>query len=324
MQEVALPWVEKYRPSSLTDLVAHEDIISVLTKLIDSDKLPHLLLYGPPGTGKTSTIIAMAKKMYGEKKYKGMVLELNASDERGIDVVRNQIREFAGTRQLFSSGTKLILLDECDAMTNDAQFALRRIIEKYSRDTRFCLICNYVSKIIPALQSRCTRFRFAPLASHQIKSRLLEVAAAENVKTTDEGVSAILDLAHGDMRRVMNLLQSTSMAYPLVNESNVYLCSGSPMPNDMETIYNSLLNDNLSTCVDKVGSMSKEKGYALQDIIKDLTTLVLATEIEGEVLGDILDGMSNVEHQLGVGTDEGLQLRALVGVFVKARCDMGA
>jgi replication factor C subunit 3/5 len=122
----------------------------------------------------------------------------------------------------------------------------------------------------------------------------------------------------------MNLLQSTSMAYPLVNESNVYLCSGSPMPNDMETIYNSLLNDNLSTCVEKVGSMSKEKGYALQDIIKDLTTLVLATEIEGDVLGDILDGMSNVEHQLGVGTDEGLQLRALVGVFVKARCDMGA
>ncbi|GMI10300.1 hypothetical protein TrRE_jg11793 [Triparma retinervis] len=159
MQEVALPWVEKYRPSSLTDLVAHEEIISVLTKLIESDKLPHLLLYGPPGTGKTSTIIAMAKKMYGEKKYKGMVLELNASDERGIDVVRNQIREFAGTRQLFSSGTKLILLDECDAMTSDAQFALRRIIEKYSTSTRFCLICNYVSKIIPALQSRCTRFR---------------------------------------------------------------------------------------------------------------------------------------------------------------------
>ena len=117
----------------------------------------------------------MAKKMYGEKKYKSMVLELNASDERGIDVVRNQIKDFAGTRQLFSSGTKLIVLDECDAMTSDAQFALRRIIEKYTKNARFCLICNYVSKIIPALQSRCTRFRFAPLAKHQIKDRLDEV-----------------------------------------------------------------------------------------------------------------------------------------------------
>ena len=132
----ARPWVEKYRPASLDELVAHKEIVGVLRRLIKNDKLPHTLLYGPPGTGKTSTILAAAKDMYGQG-YKNMTLELNASDDRGIDVVRNEIKEFAGTRRLFSSGIKLIVLDEADMMTNDAQFALRRIIEKYTANCRF-------------------------------------------------------------------------------------------------------------------------------------------------------------------------------------------
>ena len=150
--------------------------------------------------------------MYGASKYNSMTLELNASDARGINVVRNEIKEFAGTKQLFSKGIKLIILDEADAMTNDAQFALRRVIEKYTKNARFCLICNYVSKIIPALQSRCTRFRFAPLLPDQIRGRLEEVAKEENVPLTEDGVEAILDLSCGDMRRVLNLLQSTAMS----------------------------------------------------------------------------------------------------------------
>ena len=128
-----------------------------------------------------------------------------------VQVVRNQIKEFAGTKQLFSKGIKLIILDECDSMTNDAQFALRRIIEKYTSNARFCLICNYVSKIIPALQSRCTRFRFAPLAREQIEGRLVDIAKAESCKTTEDGIDAILRLSGGDMRRVLNLLQATSI-----------------------------------------------------------------------------------------------------------------
>ena len=160
--------------------------------------------------------------MYGSTAaYYSMALELNASDSRGIDVVRNEIKEFAGTRQLFNKGIKLIILDEADAMTSDAQFALRRVIEKHTRNARFCLICNYVSKIIPALQSRCTRFRFAPLQQDQIRSRLIEVADAENVKYTEDGICSILNLSGGDMRRVLNLLQSTAMSSDVVNEKTV-------------------------------------------------------------------------------------------------------
>ena len=172
-QQENLPWVEKYRPKQLDDLISHQDIISTIHRFINENKLPHLLFYGPPGTGKTSTILACAKKLYGEKSSKSMVLELNASDERGIEVVREQIKNFASSKTMFSNGGyKLIILDEADAMTQFAQNALRRVIEKYTKNVRFCIICNYVVKIIPALQSRCTRFRFAPLQNDQIETRL--------------------------------------------------------------------------------------------------------------------------------------------------------
>merc|ERR1711934_897 len=208
-----LPWVEKYRPSSLDDVVSQENIITTLTQLVEAKKMPHLLFYGPPGTGKTSTILAIAKGIYGNN-IQTMALQLNASDDRGIAVVRNQIKEFASTRMVFSSGHKLIILDEADAMTNDAQMALRRVIEKYTKNVRFCIICNYVSKIIPALQSRCTRFRFSPLSKAQIVGRLDDIIAAESVEATEDGKNALIKLARGDMRKVVNILQSTAMAFP--------------------------------------------------------------------------------------------------------------
>lgn len=318
-----LPWVEKYRPSSLSELVAHEDIISILTKLIDTDNLPHLLLYGPPGTGKTSTIVAAAKRMYGSNaKYKSMTLELNASDARGINVVRDQIKEFAGTRQLFhKGGIKLIILDEADSMTNDAQFALRRIIEKYTKNARFCMICNYVSKIIPALQSRCTRFRFAPLSCEQIRGRLEDVAKREKCITTPGGINAILELANGDMRRVLNLLQSTHMCGD-VNQITVYETAGAPLPNDMKSILDFLLNHSFRKAVEEIVGMCSIKGYALTDVLHNLTNMIIAMDFPPAVLAELLDGMSNVEHRLASGTDEKLQAGSLVGVFTKARLQM--
>jgi len=321
--DVQLPWVEKYRPQRLEDLVAHQDIISIIQNLIDNDNLPHLLLYGPPGTGKTSTIVAAAKRMYGSTQaYQSMALELNASDARGIDVVRNEIKEFAGTRQLFNKGVKLIILDEADAMTNDAQFALRRIIEKYTKNARFCLICNYVSKIIPALQSRCTRFRFAPLARDQIHDRLMEVVKMEKLDYTDDGIDAILSLSGGDMRRVLNLLQSTAMSSEKVDAQSVYLTSGAPLPLDITTIVDLLFNHAFQHSYTLILKMCTTKGYALADVLTDITTIVTAMDLPPGVLGDLLSGMSDVEYRLSFGTDEKLQVASLVGVFFRARHHM--
>mmetsp|Transcript_24770 Transcript_24770/g.32032 ORF Transcript_24770/g.32032 Transcript_24770/m.32032 type:complete len:353 (-) Transcript_24770:56-1114(-) len=311
-------WVEKYRPKTLDELVAHEDIVSILTRLIESNKLPHLLFYGPPGTGKTSTILACARKLYG-KSFSSMVLELNASDDRGIDVVRNQIKEFAGTRRLFSSGVKLVILDEADAMTNDAQFALRRVIEKYTKHTRFCMICNYVNKIIPALQSRCTRFRFSPLRTDQVEGRLQEVVQLEGVQITDDGKEAILDLGSGDMRRILNLMQATHMAYGEVTRDNVYLTSGNPLPKDIEEIFEHLLNSTFKATYEYLQEVTSLKGYALADILRDVATIVQAVDLPPEVMCHLLMALSNIEYRLSSGTSDKLQLGALVGAFATAR-----
>jgi replication factor C subunit 3/5 len=234
-------------------------------------------------------------------------------------VVRNEIKEFAGTRQLFNSGIKLIILDEADAMTNDAQFALRRVIEKYTKNARFCLICNYVSKIIPALQSRCTRFRFAPLSRNQIEGRLLEVAKMEHCTYTDDGIDAILRLSGGDMRRVLNLLQSTAMSAEVVDETSVYLTSGAPLPLDMAKILDILMNQPFSKAYTSIVQLCTSHGYALVDVLQDLTVLVVALDLPNDVMARLLDGMSNVEYRLAIGTDEKIQTASLVGVFVQTR-----
>ncbi|CAF2087434.1 unnamed protein product, partial [Rotaria magnacalcarata] len=190
-----LPWIEKYRPATLDELVSHKDIIDTIRRYISLGELPHLLFYGPAGTGKTSTILALAKQMY------------TPTEMRGIGIVRDEIQTFVSTQTLHKKGIKLIILDEADAMTNDAQNALRRIIEQYTATARFCFICNYLSKIIPAVQSRCTRFRFGPLSNEQMMPRLEYVIEKEQVQIEPEGKKAILQLANGDMRRALNILQ---------------------------------------------------------------------------------------------------------------------
>lgn len=209
--------IEKYRPVTLDDVSGHHDILATINKFVDSNRLPHLLLYGPPGTGKTSTILALARRIYGTANMRQMVLELNASDDRGIDVVREQIKTFASTKQIFSMGAsskssiagfKLIILDEADAMTNTAQMALRRIMEKYTVNTRFCIIANYSHKLSPALLSRCTRFRFSPLKEGDIRVLVEKVVEEENVQIGGEAVDALVKLSKGDMRRALNVLQA--------------------------------------------------------------------------------------------------------------------
>jgi replication factor C subunit 3/5 len=320
--EASLPWVEKYRPKSLDDLVAHEDIISTINRLIDANKLPHLLLYGPPGTGKTSTILACARRMFGEKMG-AMTLELNASDDRGIRVVREKIKEFAGSSMLFSKGgVKLIILDEADAMVPDAQFALRRVIEKYTKNTRFCLICNYVSKIIPALQSRCTKFRFAPLVKAQVTGRLQFVIDSEGLDVTPAAKEAILKLSGGDMRRVLNVLQAASMAFSKIDEDQVYMTTGDVHPKDAREIVQALMSKSFKDAYEVMASKRRSQGLALTDIITHLAKYVLTIKFPGPVQAKLLSSLADIEYRLSFGTSDKLQQAAVVGAFAEARAGM--
>ena len=348
-------WVEKYRPTKLADVAAHKDIIDTIGRLTSQDRLPHLLLYGPPGTGKTSTILAVAKELYGPQ-FSQMTLELNASDgaspidpaisknkpttpphrsshthvfpspprtDRGIDVVRNEISAFASTMRFgANAGFKLIILDECDSMTKDAQFALRRIIEKYTKHTRFCLIGNYVSKVIPALQSRCTRFRFAPLGPESVKERVQFVVAQEQLSITDDAVDAVTKLGAGDMRRTLNILQSSFLSKEgdgPIEANSVYATTGQPRPEDIEAIAGVLLNSNFKEAVEKVAAIKQERGLALADIVRLLVEYVFRLHMPQLARANLVSAMADVEHRLAYVTHERMQLMALVGAFAAAK-----
>ncbi|KAF7777521.1 hypothetical protein Agabi119p4_3593 [Agaricus bisporus var. burnettii] len=215
------PWVEKYRPKTIEDVSAQEHTVAVLRKTLTSTNLPHMLFYGPPGTGKTSTILALARQLFGPDNFKNRVLELNASDERGISIVREKIKNFARqtprAQAVASDGKtypcppyKIIILDEADSMTQDAQGALRRIMETYARITRFCLVCNYVTRIIEPLASRCSKFRFTPLDSESATSRLTYIAKEEQIDVDTSVIDALITVSNGDLRRAITYLQSAS------------------------------------------------------------------------------------------------------------------
>lgn len=313
-----LPWVEKYRPATLDDLVSHTEIISTIHKFIKEDRLPHLLFYGPPGTGKTSTIKACASLLYGPK-YRSMVLELNASDDRGINVVREQIKTFASTRTVFNSGFKLIILDEADAMTNEAQAALRRVIEKFTKNVRFCLICNYVSKIIPALQSRCTRFRFAPLQPPQVRQQLERVVVSEKITMTEDGYAALLKLCEGDMRKALNILQSTSMAFPTVSAEAVYACTGQPQEADIQAVVSCMLNKSFAVCVNEITGLCSAKGLALSDVLREVHVFSHRIDFPAPLRIELLDKMAAIEERLAAGATEKLQFSAMIAAFQLVR-----
>ncbi|CEJ57305.1 Putative Subunit of heteropentameric Replication factor C (RF-C) (Eurofung) [Penicillium brasilianum] len=217
------PWVEKYRPKTLDDVAAQDHTTKVLQRTLQASNLPHMLFYGPPGTGKTSTILALAKSLFGPALYRSRILELNASDERGIGIVREKVKNFARAQLSQPTGLdaayraqypcppfKIIILDEADSMTQDAQAALRRTMEQYSRITRFCLVCNYVTRIIEPLASRCSKFRFKSLDNAAAGDRVAEIARAENLKLDDGVVDTLIRCGEGDLRRAITYLQSAA------------------------------------------------------------------------------------------------------------------
>jgi len=285
---------------------------------LKKNKLPHLLFYGPPGTGKTSTVLACARKLNGPA-YNNMILELNASDSRGIDNVREEIKDFASTKQIYEGGFKLVILDEADAMTTDAQTALRRVIEKFTSNTRFCIICNQINKIAPAIQSRCTKFRFGPLSSEYIRKRLEEIISLEGVNASEDGINALIKLAAGDMRKVLNVLQATHMAYNTVNEKNVYLCTGSPLPKDIDRIIKWMLNFEFKEAHDKIRKLSINKGLSLQDIIKDVHARLLQSKLDDGVAIALYTKLAEIEYRLSIGAKESIQLSAMVAAFQQVR-----
>ncbi|KAE9986331.1 hypothetical protein EG327_004378 [Venturia inaequalis] len=228
------PWVEKYRPKTLDDVTAQDNTITVLRRALQASNLPHMLFYGPPGTGKTSTILALAKELYGPELIGSRVLELNASDERGISIVRDKVKNFA--RQQLSnppSGPagveyrkrypvppfKIIILDEADSMTQDAQSALRRTMETYSKITRFCLVCNYVTRIIDPLASRCSKFRFKSLDKENAGQRLKDIAELEHVALGEGTVDALVRCSDGDLRKAITFLQSAARLVGAISKS---------------------------------------------------------------------------------------------------------
>ncbi|KAH3686457.1 hypothetical protein WICPIJ_002563 [Wickerhamomyces pijperi] len=323
-----LPWVEKYRPSTLTQIQGQTSTVTTIRKFVHEGKLPHLLFYGPPGTGKTSTILALAHEIYGPN-YKNMVLELNASDDRGIDVVRNQIKNFASTQQIFARGFKLIILDEADAMTNVAQNALRRIIEKYTKNTRFCILANYAHKLNPALLSRCTRFRFSPLEESAIRAQLEKVIIKEHLSINEEAMSSLIKLSGGDMRRGLNVLQackaatsgsgSTDSMDPVeVSRDMVYECIGAPHPADIETIFDSVLNDDWSTAIKTMMEIKRVKGLALIDLLQGFVEILGNYQLNSKARIHVLKKLAEIEYAISRGGNEKVQCSATIGVMKEA------
>lgn len=308
-----MPWVEKYRPETLSQVISHGPILSTIDKMISSGGVPHLLLYGPPGTGKTTTAFAIARQLNGSN-YRRMLLELNASDERGIDTIRDKVKTFASSRQISATGIKLVILDEADSMTRVAQYALRRIMELYAHNTRFIIIANYVNKLIPAVQSRCTRFRFGPLDSVSVYKHLRQVATQEQVEFTTEGLQHVIQLSHGDMRMCLNIMQACKAAYNLIDEEHVYLCTGAPRESELQIIVKTLLNESFAAGVACLQT-SQRNGLSMGDILTGVHEVILRLNIPDAILAFMLPRLATIEASLAQASSESTQLYAIVGVF---------
>lgn len=314
------PWVEKYRPKTVEDVAYQDEVVSVLKKSLSGADLPNLLFYGPPGTGKTSTILAAARDLFGDM-YRERILELNASDERGISVIRDKVKRFA---QLSASGRrpdgrpcppfKIIILDEADSMTKDAQSALRRTMEKEGRSTKFCLICNYVSRIIEPLTSRCAKFRFKPLANAVLQDRLELIASKEGIKVSEAGMAALLDTSEGDLRMAITTLQSCARlksggkGAEAITEADVSELSGVVSKDWMDRIMSTLQNNSYFE-MEKILEEFMCEGYAISQLIHQLHVQVVQDDhLSDGQKSQICEALAVSESRLLEGANEYLQL----------------
>lgn len=304
-------WVEKYRPRSLDDIRDQDEIIRRLKRFVEAKAMPHCLFAGPPGTGKTTAALCLAHDMFGERFHEAF-MELNASDARGIDVIRTTVKEFARAASISGLPFKILVLDEADNMTADAQHAMRRTMERYTQTCRFILCANYSGRIIEPIQSRCAIFRFTPLADEVVANFLMEIAGREGVKIGEGGLEAIVRVAAGDMRKAINTLQAAASMDKPVDEETVYSVLGLAKPGEVEELMEKTLSGRIDEARRILRSMLWSQGVSGLDLLKQIYHHMLDMDLPSDLKVDLVDTVGEVEYRLSQGADEEIQLTALL------------
>ncbi|MDY0293449.1 MAG: replication factor C small subunit [Candidatus Methanomethylophilaceae archaeon] len=308
-------WTEKYRPKKLEDVIGQKHVTERLRAYAESRNMPHLLLTGPAGTGKTTCSLALARDLFGDQ-WKGNFIELNASDERGIDVVRGKIKEFARTAPLGDADFKIIFMDEADALTSDAQAALRRTMEKYSRICRFILSCNYSSKIIDPIQSRCAVFRFRPLTGDDVREFLGKIIANEGVSIEEDALESLIHVARGDMRKAVNSLQVAASLGKPIDVDAVYQTTGMADPERVRSMLETALSGSFVRARDMLDEIMITYGLSGQDIIRQIHASFFELSISDSEKVRLMDKTGEVEFRIVEGSNERIQLEALLAYLV--------
>lgn len=307
-------WVEKYRPSNLSEIVNQTEIIGSLESLIkDPTDMPHLMFSGSAGVGKTTTALCIARQILGEYS-KDYTLELNASDERGIGMVREKVKKFSRYAGMVDIPFKIIILDEADEMTSDAQTALRRIIEDTAKYCRFILIANNISKIIDPIQSRCATFKFTTISEEDMINHLESIAKKEKVKNDKKGLKAIYDYSEGDLRHAINLMQATA-SIGEISEENVKTSAGLTKTSDVDNVLKMALSGKIIDAREKMIELIKVYGMSESDFLKYLNSAVFKTK--HEKISDILEVIAKYDYRILIGANPEIQLSALLAELGK-------